>query len=211
MIMMQQRECRVCGQSFETRIEQQKRCPRCIDAENVRRGRQRSVVLERRVVQTFSNVVVVRLPAPWQSRARQTNTTHSEALLAYKIAFRGCDLNPASDARWSGRIDLFADRPYGMRQRCAVDIVEAKHAVSPDCVETHRYLRLRQPRLAELYDDDVEPLGLIWTVGDAPIVDTAAVWQQQLDSGGMLFGALLLTPTRAREIEEAAATTAYPA
>jgi hypothetical protein len=202
-------ECRICRQPFKTRIADQKRCPRCIDAENAKRGRQRTVILERRVVMTFPDVCVVRLPSCWQSYRRGTITARTDAPLAFRMTFRGADLDPQSSVRWSGRIDLFADRPYGPRDHCAIDVVEALHALhaaGPNRTETHRYLRLRRPRLIEELDQDeaAPPLGLIWTVAERPVVDDAAMWSQALNNGA-LYGALVITPTRAREFVAALA------
>lgn len=94
--------CRDCGALFVAahyRGAWQGRCPSCADLAQ----RRPSVVQDRQLIAGPWNVRIVSLPGPWdplQPRKRD------EA--SYKIVRKGSYYG----ASWSGRVDIFANRPY---------------------------------------------------------------------------------------------------
>lgn len=94
-----------------------KRCPSCSDKVQKRP----SIVKERTELARFERVEIKSLPASWE--IYQTNV--SSDFPCYKITKRGNDFGVS----WSGRIDIFADAPYGIGNIVTVRVMESKHMV----------------------------------------------------------------------------------
>lgn len=149
---------------------------------------------ERETIATFTGVQVAILPRRWQDGG---GTPAKVIDRTFKISFRGADLDPASTARWAGRVDLFANRPFASGDIVSIDAMRAVHARRNGGTESRRYLRLRPMSLLEkvYWDDSAEQLCLTWVISEYPIVDERAVWRADLDNRAV-HAALLVTPTR---------------
>ena len=118
-------ECQHCGRSFEVNPAHfaalgfkalPKRCPTCADEAQKRP----SVVQERHLLAVYDGVEIVRLPGEWQEANDPVND-----VAHYRITVRGDRFG----ASWSGRIDIFAPRPFGPGDVVSIREMEVKHLV----------------------------------------------------------------------------------
>lgn len=186
-MLTETRQCRDCGQSFDAVFYRggfAARCPRCQDVYQ----RRPTVALSRNVL-FRSPARIVRLPKDGRWEYFRVKAKDNPA---FRIVFKGADLDPASAAPWAGRIDIFAPVGWSYGKVVLFEEVEARHAVSADKVETRRYVRLSKLPPIEQYEMDGEPSDLVWEVFEAPPPD-GDLWQRSI-SNGALWGALRLAP-----------------
>ncbi len=121
MIPVIKMECTKCGREFPVSPAHfaelgfknlPKRCPTCIDMAQNRP----SVVQERKLIRVYDGVEIINLPTTWQEVA-----TGEKDVPSYNISVKGSRFG----ASWSGRIDVFANKPFSFG-----DIISVREMVS---------------------------------------------------------------------------------
>lgn len=177
-MLTEMRVCRDCRAPFVavlTRGMWPTRCPRCADVAQ----RRPSVVLDRRVVAGPFVCRIAGLPAlGWERVVGKRGDSPS-----FRMAVKGAAFGP----QWSGRIDLYAPRPWEVGALVALSEMQVVHALSADHAETRAYVRLGRPTVIEtLRADEADDLPrLVWrTARDADAVfDNQAIWSRVISGG----------------------------